>query len=159
MQTDINVNISFIHSFEFLNSTINISSTLYEERFEWTREEIVRWIHIIVRPILIVIGSIGNCLSFYIMRRTSLKDVSSCFYMSLLAVADTSKQILIFFHFGILSRWLPKVTSVHLCFKFFEFNNVWVNFTSCGFNLALCRHASHKLLKKAPKIWGYKTVR
>ena len=96
MQTDFKVNISFIHSFEFLNSTIQITaSTVSEDKIKWTREEIVRWIHVIVRPILIVIGTIGNCLSFYVMRRTSLKDVSSCFYMSVLALADTSKYAVI----------------------------------------------------------------
>ena len=65
--------------------------TLGEEPFKWTNKEIARMIQIIVRPILIIIGTIGNCLAFYIMRRTSLKDVSSCFYMCLPAVADTSK--------------------------------------------------------------------
>ena len=49
----------------------------------------------IFRPLYFVIGTIGNGLTFYIMRRTSLKDVSSYFYMSLLAFADTSKHTLI----------------------------------------------------------------
>ena len=62
-----------------------------EDPFEWTDAEIARLIQIIVRPMLIIIGSIGNVLSFYIMRRSSLKDVSSCFYMSILALADTGK--------------------------------------------------------------------
>ena len=62
-----------------------------EEISKRTSEEIARLIQIIVRPILIVIGTIGNLLTIYIMRRTSLKDVSSCFYMSILALADTCK--------------------------------------------------------------------
>ena len=53
--------------------------------------EIARLIQLVVRPILIITSTAGNCLSFYIMRRTSLKDVSSCFYMSLLALADTGE--------------------------------------------------------------------
>ena len=86
---DLNITISVT---DFSNSTINITtSTSVEENTKWTSAEIGRWIHIVVRPILIIMGTIGNCLSFYIMRRTSLKDVSSCFYMSLLALADTSK--------------------------------------------------------------------
>ena len=88
---DFNVNASTNEAFNILNSTINITSGVVPEIFKWTKEEIIRWIHIIVRPILIVIGTTGNCLSFYIMRRTSLRDVSSCFYMSLLALADTRK--------------------------------------------------------------------
>ena len=92
MQTDFNVNVALIGSFDLINSTINITtSTSVEEMYKWTDKEIARWINIIVRPILIGIGTTGNCLSFYIMRRTSLKKVSSCFYMSVLALADTSK--------------------------------------------------------------------
>ena len=64
-----------------------------EYTFRWTNEEIARLIQVIFRPMLIVLGTIGNGLSFYIMQRSSLKDVSSCFYMSLLALADTSKYI------------------------------------------------------------------
>ena len=90
MQTGLNGNMSLVDSFYILNSTINTTtSSLAEEK--WSKDEIARWIHIIVRPVLIVFGTIANCLSFYVMRRTSLKDVSSCFYMSLLALADTSK--------------------------------------------------------------------
>ena len=65
--------------------------TLLEEKFKWTSEEIARLLQIIVRPILVIIGTIGNGLTIYIMRKTSLKNLSSCFYMSVLALADTSK--------------------------------------------------------------------
>ena len=87
-----NIHWSLTHSFDFFNSTLKATSLVaIEEPFEWTNAEIARLIQVIVRPILIIIGTIGNFLSFYIMRRTSLKDVSSCFYMSVLALADTSK--------------------------------------------------------------------
>ena len=33
----------------------------------------------------------GNLLTFYVMRSGSLKHVSSCFYMAILALADTGK--------------------------------------------------------------------
>ena len=42
-------------------------------------------------------GTIGNCLSFYIMRNTSLKDISSCFYMSVLALADMGEYLVLLF--------------------------------------------------------------
>ena len=58
-------------------------------------EENARLIHIIVRPILIVVGTVGNILTIYIMRKTSLRNVSSCFYMSILGLADTSKYIML----------------------------------------------------------------
>ena len=75
--------------FDFTFTTTQLDTL--KDSFKWTHEEIARLIQIIVRPILIIIGTVGNCLSFYIMRRTSLKEVSTCFYMSLLALADTSK--------------------------------------------------------------------
>ena len=98
METGGSVIVSSSQSFDLINTTAKINPfAIVEERFKWTSEEIARLIHIIVRPILIVAGTNGNCLSFYIMRRTSLKDVSSCFYMSLLALADTSKYALTHF--------------------------------------------------------------
>ena len=65
--------------------------TCDEETFKWTDAEIARLIQIIFRQILVVVGTIGNGLTIYIMRRTSFKDLSSCFYMFVLALADTSK--------------------------------------------------------------------
>ena len=59
--------------------------------FEWISEDIYRLIQVIARPILIIIGSIGNSLTFYITRKSSLKDVSSCFYMAVLSLADSRK--------------------------------------------------------------------
>ena len=74
------------------NSSETITNLVIVEKSpKWTDVEIARLIHVIFRPILFIFGTAGNCLSFYIMRRTSLKDVSSCFYMSILAIADTSK--------------------------------------------------------------------
>ena len=48
--------------------------------------EIARKIQIVVRPVLIVLGTVGNCLSFYVMRRGPLKKRSYCFYMAMLAL-------------------------------------------------------------------------
>ena len=83
---------------EFLNSSnINSEPTSVEESFKWTNAEIARLIQIIFRPILIIVGTIGNGLTIYIMRTTSLKHLSTCFYMVVLALADTSKYTLQFF--------------------------------------------------------------
>ena len=73
-------------------SNTTMESSIGEETFKWTNAEIARLIQIIIRPILIILGTVGNCLTLYIMRRPSLKDVSSCFYMTALALADTSKS-------------------------------------------------------------------
>ena len=74
---------------EFLNTITEPTST--GESFEWTDIEIARLIQIIFRPILVIVGTIGNGLAIYIMRRTSLKHLSTCFYMVMLALADSSK--------------------------------------------------------------------
>ena len=65
--------------------------TVVGEMIKWTDAEIARLIQIIIRPILIIIDTVGNGLTFYIMATTSLKELSSCFYMAVLAVADTCK--------------------------------------------------------------------
>ena len=74
-------------------SNTTTESSIIKEAFTWNNTEIARLIQVIIRPILIILGTVGNCLTFYIMRRTSLKDVSSCFYMAVLALADTSKSL------------------------------------------------------------------
>ena len=87
-----NFNYSTTDSTELFISTETTELPIDKENFKWTDAEISRLIQIIVRPILLIIGTTGNGLTFYIMSRTSLKDVSSCFYMCLLALADTSKS-------------------------------------------------------------------
>ena len=92
METELTLNYSSTDFTSFSNlshTTTDVPTS--EETLKWTNAEIARLIQIVVRPILFVVGTVGNCLSFYVMRRSSLKDVSSCFYMSLLALADTSK--------------------------------------------------------------------
>ena len=82
-------------SFSFHNvSAINVNVTETNDSTEsttWDNKELARIIHVIVRPTLVVFGTIGNGLSFYIMRKTSLKHLSTCFYMAILALADTGE--------------------------------------------------------------------
>ena len=62
-------------------------------------------------------GTIGNCLSFYIMRSTSLKDISSCFYMSVLALADMGEYLVLLFQKHCKrSSMLLVLMSVEKCF-------------------------------------------
>ena len=93
-----NVKFSSTQLFDFVNYTVETTPPVtVEEQFQWTNAEIARLIHIIIRRILIVMGTIGNCLTFYIIRRTSLKDISSCFYISVLALADMGKYSLFYY--------------------------------------------------------------
>ena len=49
------------------------------------------WINSISFIALPIFGGFGNILTFIVMQRGSLKNVSTCFYMSMLALADTGK--------------------------------------------------------------------
>ena len=92
METTVNFNNSGISFSEFSNSSNNTTEpTFVEETIKWTNAEIARLLKIIFRPILVIIGTIGNGLTIYIMRRSSLKHLSTCFYMVILALADSSK--------------------------------------------------------------------
>ena len=91
METELTCN----HSTSDFTGYLHLMNTSTEStgvKRSWTSAEIARFLQIIVRPILIILGTTGNGLTVYIMRRTSLKDVSSCFYMSILALADTCKS-------------------------------------------------------------------
>ena len=90
METEISLNNSTADFAGYFNSSeITELPNDGKETSQWFNEEITRLIQLITRPILIIVGSVGNGLTFYIMRRTSLKNVSSCFYMAVLALADT----------------------------------------------------------------------
>ena len=49
------------------------------------------WIYAFANITFPVLGGFGNILTFIVMQRGSLQNVSSCFYMSMLALADTGK--------------------------------------------------------------------
>ena len=72
--------------------------------------EVARLLQVFIRPLLIILGTYGNGVSFYIMRRGSLKEVSTCFYMAMLAIADTREYI---FYYIMRRERLRKVT---ICF-------------------------------------------
>lgn len=72
------------------------NNTLGDDYFEDPdvySSETGRMVNVVCRPIIIVIGTVGNMLAFFVMRRGSLQKVSTCFYMSILALADTGKLL------------------------------------------------------------------
>ena len=92
METEITVMYSPTESSGYFNSSeTTMGTTVAPESFKWTSAEIARWIQIVIRPILVAFGTVMNGLTVYIMRTTSLKKISSCFYMFLLALVDTRK--------------------------------------------------------------------
>ena len=95
---------STLDPFVAVNSTTSIdvsnaTKTEIQQTFPgYSAVELTRILHIVIRPVLIVFGTIGNGLSFYIMRQGSLKKMSTCFYLSILAIADTSKCLVSLYH-------------------------------------------------------------
>ena len=72
------------------NSQSNESDPSNYEEFD-NFDETERWINVFASPVIILFGTIGNTMTFIVMRRCSLKDVSTCFYMAILALTDTGK--------------------------------------------------------------------
>ena len=69
-----------------INNKLSIFNSYYSN-------ELKQLLHVIIIPILFVFGTYGNAVSFYCMRRGSLREVSTCFYMAILAVADTREYL------------------------------------------------------------------
>ena len=84
-------------SFSNVSVSQNVSSSFiessnYKERVNFHNyEETTRLMQVYIRPVLIVGGTVGNLLAFCVMRRGSMKKVSTCFYMAILALADTGE--------------------------------------------------------------------
>ena len=79
-------NLSLLHFNESTSTEEAVPSFLPYNKVIWL-------LHLVVRPLFVVFGTYGNAVSFYIMRRGSLKKVSTCFYMAMLAIADTCVYI------------------------------------------------------------------
>ena len=75
---------------DYLSTTLQAANEV-QNRDRTLYPEAARYLNIIVRPILLVMGTFGNCISFYIMVRGSLRTIPTCFYLALLSVADTGE--------------------------------------------------------------------
>ena len=70
---------------------LTTEAAVIENEYDPIYREIEWWMTIVSYAILIPIGSVGNILSFVVMQRGSLQNVSTCFYMRILAISDTGK--------------------------------------------------------------------
>ena len=64
-------------------------SDMYEN--DETEKQISRVLVLSTFPVILLVGTIGNVLTFIVMQRGSLKHSSTCFYMAILALYDTCK--------------------------------------------------------------------
>lgn len=70
------------------------SFTNETEESPWRTDQHLNVLYIIYAvgyTVIIVFGTIGNILVFIVMGKGSMRDVSTCFYMRMLALADTGK--------------------------------------------------------------------
>ena len=82
---------------KFLTTLDNVnlnSSADTEDDWYGKEEKMAKIVILSTFPVIFVIGTIGNLLTFIVMQRGSLKHLSTCFYMAMLAVADTCRYFL-----------------------------------------------------------------
>ena len=80
---------------KLFNMSVTNNVSEYDERLNYhDYQETTRLMQVYIRPLLIVGGTLGNSLTFCVMRRGSMKKVSACFYMAILALADMGKYFL-----------------------------------------------------------------
>ena len=86
------INVSISHN----ASSIFNESPNYKGRVNFHNyKETTRLMQACIRPVLIIGGTVGNLMTFGVMRRGSMKKVSTCFYMAILALADTGKYLIV----------------------------------------------------------------
>ena len=73
------------------DDSFNISRTINFHQLDYQQLQISRFLVITSFPVIIAVGTFGNLLTFIVMQRGSLKHSSTCFYMAMLALADTCK--------------------------------------------------------------------
>ena len=60
--------------------------------------EMVTTVMKIATPILFLFGNVGNIISFVILRTGELRTLSTCFYMSILAVVDVGETYSVYIY-------------------------------------------------------------
>lgn len=58
--------------------------------------ESIELFHLYYTPILVYLGSVGNCLCIYVFRCPKLKKLSTSCYLSALAISDTVYLVALF---------------------------------------------------------------
>ena len=81
--------VSFVTSVNDENASAHNNISKNNDNFYIPGEEMGRQMTIAIYPVIIFIGTIGNILTIFVMRRGSLKESSTCFYLAVLAFSDT----------------------------------------------------------------------
>ena len=86
-----NTILTLLSTEEIATITVNLSGQ--DEEGHYKRVQASKTVVLATFPVILVVGTVGNLLSFIVMQRGSLKKSATCFYMAMLAVADSSKFI------------------------------------------------------------------
>ena len=76
---------------EYAANFSNVTETYNDSGASSQEEYAARMISVVLGPFFLIFGSAGNILSLIILRSGEFKMLSTCFYMSVLAVLDTGK--------------------------------------------------------------------
>ena len=82
--------------FSVQNTTTEATKVVTKDPFDDYKQlyiDIEWWMYVVSNITLPVLGAFGNIMSFIVMQSGALKEVSTCFYMSILALADTGKYV------------------------------------------------------------------
>jgi hypothetical protein len=77
----------------------------YENIFmKYESYRIKKFIAVYISPVILIVGTTGNIISFFILRRNMFR-ISTYFYLAVLAIAD-----LIVLQFGLLRDWIGQIS-------------------------------------------------
>lgn len=63
-----------------------------------------KFISVYISPVILIVGTTGNIISFFILRRNMFR-ISTYFYLAILAIAD-----LVVLQFGLLREWIGELS-------------------------------------------------
>lgn len=83
---------------------------------DYPEYRLLKYLLVYIPPVLIILGTFGNVVSFIVLRRRAMSKVSSYLYLASLAIADS-----LVLYIGLLRLWLDELTGVN-----FQDNSEWL---------------------------------
>ena len=79
------------------------------EMMQYVEYRILKYLLLYVPPILLLLGTIGNILSFVILMRRSMRKLSTYIYLAVLSITDT-----LVLYIGLLRLWIGELSGFEL---------------------------------------------
>ena len=90
-----------------LRDSIQQQKSFESQLMEYPEQQLRQSLLLYVPPVLIVMGTVGNLMSFVVLRCRAMVKVSSYHYLASLAVADS-----LVLYIGLLRLWLGELTGM-----------------------------------------------